>query len=334
MRPFPNRLSIRSFFPFLTLVCLILSTSVAQEQGVLKSNKPEELVNSIGMKLVMIPAGEFQMGSGELVHLIAPSDEPKHAVTISQSFYMSVCEVTKGQFAEFVNDVGYKTDAEKNRGGMGLGKSVMTRANDTVFPVERNKSYTWSKTGFFQMPNYPVVNVSWNDAIAFCEWLSKRENCNYQLPTEAQWEYACRAGTQTRYFNSDKDADLHKIGNLLDEKAQDVFHFHEASRENDGYAATAPVGRFPANSFGLRDMHGNVNEWCKDIYGKYPEEAVSDPVGPTEGSERVVRGGSWYSTTNGKMARSAARQHGEPSHCDFNTGFRVVMIPQLSATAK
>jgi formylglycine-generating enzyme required for sulfatase activity len=334
---FAHRNAIRSFFSLLTFVHSFLPIGVAQERDALQTIKPEELVNSIGMKLVMIPAGEFQMGSTvrEAAPLIASAmDEvPMHLVTTSHSFYMSVCEVTKGQFAEFVTDVGYKTDSEKHGGGLGLGSARTSRANGISNPTVRNDRYSWRQTGFFQMDSYPVVNVSWNDATAFCEWLSKKENRNYQLPTEAQWEYCCRAGTRTRYFNGDDANSVSKIGNVADQRAQTILGFHEVIRGNDWHACTAPVGRFPANSFGLRDMHGNVNEWCKDIYGKYWEEAMSDPVGSTEGSERVFRGGSWYSPY-ADSARCAARQHRDPSHCDFQIGFRVVMIPQPSATVE
>ena len=121
--------------------------------------------------------------------------------------------------------------------------------------------------GFAQSDNHPVLNVSWNDAMEFCRWLSREEGKTCRLPTEAEWEYACRAGTTTRYFHGNDSEGLEKMGNVAD--AAFVGQFPELEgvvRANDGYAYTSPVGSFLQNAFGLSDMHGNVWEWCADWY--------------------------------------------------------------------
>ena len=141
-----------------------------------------------------------------------------------------------------------------------------------------------------------MVNVSWNDAVAFCKWLSKKEGKTYRLPTEAEWEYACRAGTTTRYYSGDDPETLAKVGNVADAAAKAKFpDWKYTIKANDGYVFTAPVGKFKPNAFGLYDMHGNAWQWCADWYGAeyYAASPADDPTGPDSGNGRVLRGGSW-----------------------------------------
>ena len=176
-------------------------------EGVRKStatSSKQQITNSIGMKLTLIPAGEFMMGSGESAEATAAffnksygedllkadyfkDEHPQHRVRITKPFYLGTYHVTRGQFRQFVKDTGYKTDAEKGEKPGAFGWNPDKKESDF------NEKYSWRNAGFEQTDEHPVVNVSWNDAVAFCKWLSKKEGKTYRLPTEAEWEYACRA---------------------------------------------------------------------------------------------------------------------------------------------
>src|SRR5262249_48557534 len=150
-----------------------------------------------------------------------------------------------------------------------------------------------------QTDEHPVVNVTWNDAVAFCGWLSRKTGRKCELPTEAEWEYACRAGSRTKYYHGDDPEGLAKIANVADASFLKVFPDNTyAIKADDGYAFTAPVGRFQPNAFGLYDMLGNVWEWCSDHHDAkyYRESPAADPKGPSAGEYHVLRGGSWFRT--------------------------------------
>lgn len=275
------------------------------ELGRAKSQLEPEIVNSLKMRLKLIPAGDFLMGRTESESRILRSfdwsadkfqgrdETPAHRVQITKPFYMGIHEVTVGQFREFVNDTGYTTDAERDRGG---GRSFINGDGD--FQIRRG--LTWRNPGFFQTDSHPVVQVSWKDANEFCDWLSQKEGQRYSLPTEAQWEYACRAGTETRYFNGDDPENLVTVANTRDATIKSRFpSWGSTLRGRDGYVYTAPVGSFRANPFGLHDMHGNVWEMCADWYSKSPYaqrigRVTEDPEGPSSGREHVNRGGCFY----------------------------------------
>ena len=168
---------------------------------------------------------------------------------------------------------------------------------------------------------------SWNDAVAFCQWLSRKEGKNYRLPTEAQWEYACRAGTTTRYSNGDDPKQVVRVANIQDAGDREEFpHVQEIMMPKDG-KFTVAVGGLPANEFGLHDMHGNVWEWCSDWYGKdyYAKSPKDDPTGPESGEKRVRRGGGWNSFP--LYARALFRNWNVPCTRCVNLGFRVVCDP-------
>jgi formylglycine-generating enzyme required for sulfatase activity len=171
----------------------------------------------------------------------------------------------------------------------------------------------WRNPGLWrpQADDEPVVQVCWNDAQAFCDWLSKREGVPYRLPFEAEWEYACRAGGERLWSSGDDPDGLGDVAWV---------------RSNAGFV-THPVGRKKANAFGLFDMHGNVWEWCKDRYAPtYPVEAVDDPKGPPEGPDRVLRGGSWDQSEL-ETTRSSVRLHRPSSFRYYTVGFRVRRSP-------
>ena len=281
---------------------------------------PQVITDSIGMKLVLIPAGEFTMGSPEGEE-DRDWDETQHRVCITKPFYLGVYEVTVEDFRQFVTGTGYKTDAERDRGGYAW--------SETAGPSEGpDPKYSWRNPGFTQTDRHPVVNVSWNDAVAYCGWLSRKEGQTYRLPTEAEWEYACRAGTTTRYSHGEDSEGLVKVGNVADAAfAARVPELMGGIKASDGYAFTSPVGNFLPNPFGVYDMNGNVWEWCADWYGEgyYQKSPLSDPPGPTTGSFRVFRGGSWnYSAW---VCRSASRTWMPPDNSYVTQGFRVALVP-------
>ncbi|MDB4810176.1 formylglycine-generating enzyme family protein [bacterium] len=166
----------------------------------------------------------------------------------------------------------------------------------------------------FKGSTNPVEQVNWEDAAEFCERLSalpgeRSAGRVYRLPTEAEWEYACRSGTTTKYSFSDEAGSLGEYAWYI----------------SNSNSRTHPVGEKLANSWGLHDMQGNVWEWCSDRYGDYPSDAVTDPIGPQSGSDRVGRGGSWFITAEG--CRSANRFRNHPSNRNYGYGFRVTCVP-------
>lgn len=282
------------------------------------------------MKFQRIPAGSFFMGSNETKEQLEAagfavpydvSDEsPQHRVTISQEFHMGIHEVTRGQFAAFVRATGYKTDAEKDGVG-GWGYNAKTKGS------EQKPEYHWQNTGFPQTDDHPVVNVSWNDARAFYEWLSGTERVPYRLATEAEWEYACRAGTTTRYSTGNDASSLQGYANVQDTSFDSKFPGLDFAKYpsfsfNDRHSFTAPVGSFKANGFGLYDMHGNVLEWCQDDSRKYQDREMVDPNFVFERSDRVSRGGGWHSAP--VDVRSSHRSRLVAGGRNFFLGFRLV----------
>ncbi len=297
---------------------------------------PVEWTNSIGVKFVLIPPGEFEMGSTQeqVKHFLEeakkqglpqwyieqlPAEAPRHRVRITRAFCLGEHEVTLGRFRQFVEATGYKTDAEK-QGNRAWGLNLTTGGWEELHEC------TWRNPGFPQEDRHPVVAVSWNDADAFCQWLSRKEAQTYRLPTEAQWEYACRAGSTTLYFGGDDPACLQRYGNVGDVslKAACPRLRSEMCAWRDGHAFTAPVGSFEPNAFGIYDMHGNVWEWCADFWSPdyYHESPVSDPAGPPAGASRVCRGGSWnYDYPD--LFRCAYRYLNHPDLRGLDLGFRV-----------
>jgi formylglycine-generating enzyme required for sulfatase activity len=320
----------------LVLIWLVLCLPLPAQA---ETSKPlKTITNSIGMSLVRIEPGEFWMGNKESAEELTSrfKDEgatpesfasayPRHKVRITKPFYMGTYEVTKGEFRKFVEATNYQTEAERGEtGGGGL--------NEAQNKFERGPRYTWQNTGWKPYDDtHPVVNVSWNDTQRFCKWLSSQEKTAYRLPTEAEWEYACRAGTETLFWNGDAPENLTQVANVRDLTAIEKFPMLKTMmKTSDGYACTAPVGSYPANPWGLHDMHGNVTEWTADVYdfNAYRNRAGTTTVDPfvTSGAEslplRVWRGGSWGSLS--MIARSAVRLKSTPDYRYYDAGFRVV----------
>ena len=239
----------------------------------------EKFTNSIGIEFASIPAGKFLMGSPATEKERSPN-ETQHEVTLTQGFLMGVHEVTQAQYAQV------------------MGKN----------PSD------------FQGDNLPVETVSYKDALEFCQKLSdlpaeKAAGRKYRLPTEAEWEYCCRAGTSTPFH----------FGNELNgtQANCDGEFPYGTTQKGPSLGKTSPVGSYPPNAWGLHDMHGNVWEWCADRYGDYPKGPITDPLGSEVGSYCVFRGGSWNDVA--AICRSADRFRDDPSLRDGRVGFRLAL---------
>jgi formylglycine-generating enzyme required for sulfatase activity len=230
---------------------------------------PSTIGNVVGIKLQLIPAGIFKMGDARG----GPREQP-HRVTLTQPFYLGVHEVTRKQWKQVMGSV----------------------------------------PGNWEQASRPVEQVSWEEAVEFCRKLSalpeeRKAGRVYRLPTEAEWEYACRAGSTTSYSFGE------------DEKLLGDYSWFDGNSSNQTY----PVGQKKPNVWGLYDMHGNVWEWCSDWYGDYPDGEATDPQGPSSGSERVRRGGGWLSSA--RNCRSANRDWSIPSYRSYDFGFRLALSP-------
>jgi formylglycine-generating enzyme required for sulfatase activity len=258
------------------LVIAVLSPSHAIS---VEKKKPKSFTNSVGMKLVSIGAGEFRMGS-PASEKTRDDDEAQHAVRLSRGFYMSTTEVTQGQFMKVMGTTPWK-----------------------------------DKTFVKEDANQAASYISWEDATKYCVRLSKKEGRKYRLPSEAEWEYACRGGTTTVFSFGDDRKNLGSYGWY-------GGVIGDGSAKSEKYAHA--VGQMRANAWGLYDMHGNVYEWCSDWYGKdyYGKSPVVDPVGPSSGSERVLRGGSWG--IDAQYCRSAFRCGYTLTFRNDSVGFRVL----------
>jgi len=254
----------------------------------------KEITNSVGMKLVLIPKGRFLMGS--------PPDEVgshdskrRHEVTISRDYYLGVHEVTQAQYKKV------------------MGKNPSYFQGDQV--AERHPQ-TNRVVKDVDSSNHPVESVSWDEAVEFCQRLSalpeeKKAGRVYRLPTEAEWEYACRAGSQTVYG----------YGNNAESLGEYAWY------DGNSGSKTHSVGQKKPNAWGLHDMHGNAWEWCSDWFGAdyYTQSPKDDPKGPLSGSFRVLRGGSWLNPAG--FCRSAHRDGRFPDYRNLNLGFRVSAGP-------
>jgi len=271
--------------------------------------------NDVKLTMVLIPPGEFLMGTngidlGKLIEerkaekadaniLLLKMEGPQHFVRITKPFWLSKYEFQTGQFRQFVASTGYKTDAETN--GKGGFKAVDGK------PV-RQPDVSWDMLKNTKGDQGPVVNVSWNDAVKCCEWLSEQNvGWTFSLPTEAQWEYACRSGSTTPWYGCETEEDLQQYA-WFETNAKWIQR----------------CGRLKPNAFGLYDMHGNVWEWCLDwLSGIYRNSPTDDPVRTEEVEHplRVNRGGCFYNPA--RSLRAAKRGFAPPESCMFDRGFRV-----------
>jgi formylglycine-generating enzyme required for sulfatase activity len=253
----------------------------AKRAGIEDAQITLALDGNLTMKLTLIPAGKFLMGSPAGEKDREDEEGPPHEVTISKPFYVGVYTVTQAQWkAVMGTTVAQQRDrADKDSSLFGVGD------------------------------DHPMYFVSWEEAVDFCKRLSQKTGRAARLPAEAEWEYACRAGSKTRFSFGD-DTEYEQL-------TEYVWY------ENNSDSKTHPVGRKKPNGWGLYDMHGNVWQWCSDWAGSYGKEAQTDPTGPASGSDRVLRGGSW--NNNAHHCRSAIRQGRSPDYRIHFLGFRVVV---------
>ncbi len=267
--------------------------------------------------MVRIPSGSFLMGSPETEAGRDSDEGPQHRVNVA-SFTISRTEITVAQFRQFVQDSRYQTTAEKNGEGC-------VGWNEKEKKTEQLPQRNWSNPGFKQTDDHPVVCVSWDDAQAYVAWLSDRTGVTYRLPTEAEWEYAARAGTTTaRYYRDDQQC---VYANGAGQEAKSIADSGWILANcSDGYVYTAPVASFGKNPFGLFDMLGNVREWTQDCWHESNDNAPTDGSAwlNTNGGDcdrRVVRGGSWGSYP--QFLRSALRVRYYSDVAIVDLGFRV-----------
>jgi formylglycine-generating enzyme required for sulfatase activity len=267
--------------------------------------------------MVAIRPGQFVMGSPDTETGRFSNEGPQHTVTIPKPFAISRCEITVKQFKQFVQETGYKTTAET----VGKGCNIWNPEKKEVQQPDKN----WNSAGFSQTEQHPVVCVSWQDAQHFVQWLSQRTGALYRLPTEAEWEYAARADSETaRYFGDQSQCDY---ANGLGQEAKMIADTTWILADcPDGYVYTAPVGSFKPNTFGLYDTLGNVYEWTQDCWhDSYQKAPLDGSVWlESEGGacdRRVVRGGLWI--INPRGLRSANRSRINTDDAYLNLGFRV-----------
>lgn len=258
-----------------------VTVEVATPDG-LRAANITYFINSIGMRFARIEPGSILMGlTDQQARRLGMHKLPAHRVTITRPFYLAAFETTNKNYEQYL----LKTNRQRPK-------------------------YQRGKDG----DEHPVEPVTWREAVDFCRWLSAKEGRLYRLPTEAEWEYACKAGTSTRFYWGDASWDCNKanVGGL------------KKNRETwleDGYMFTAPVGTYPPNPWGLYDMIGNSWEWCNDWYGRYTAEPVTDPQGPTSGHLRVYKGGNWSTRT--RDINAAIRDGDDPADVPDIRGFRV-----------
>ncbi|MFO0850141.1 MAG: SUMF1/EgtB/PvdO family nonheme iron enzyme [Gemmataceae bacterium] len=303
------------------------ATQVVEVDGTLKRVPlATEVTNTVRMPLRLISAGTFTMG------IKGKEEPPLHdqtprEVELTRPFYLGATEVTVGQFRQFLKDSGEQTEAERSdKGGFGYVKGSPPPS------FTQRKEFTWADPGFKQGDDHPVVNVTWNDATAFCKWLSKKESRRYRLPTEAEWEYAARANGAGKFpFGDTAVGPLRGAANVFDQAlaqqfAADLPRFRAGAFPfNDKYPFTAPVKSFKPNEFGLYDMFGNVFEMCEDWYGILPNLPRQNPVRTVAASEegmKVARGGSFLSFDAEGVAQRYQLQIATPF---MDIGFRVVL---------
>ncbi len=303
MKLFPNKLSwILALF-----VVLLTFSTTSQSSPILKWRLPKKEIRTVsrpkipfhpkpgqvwkdpylGMEFVWVPGGCYKMGCGWWTSSCSGDEKPVHEVCVD-GFWMGKHEVTFDQYDRFCEETGRE---KPDDGGWGRGRR-------------------------------PVINVSWHDAKAFANWLSQKTGYKFRLPTEAEWEYACRSGGKDQMFAGFSDvSQLYRYANFCDRNCPLSWKTKE---QDDGYSYSAHVGSYTPNGLGIYDMSGNVWEWCEDWYDKnyYTRSPAKNPRGPSRGAHRVIRGGCWLN--NPRLLRCANRLYAAPDDKYDNLGFRLL----------
>ena len=286
------------------------------------ASSPDDMIVDLGgvtLETRRVPHGSFTQGAPATEPGHDKEEEPAHHVTITKDFWIGKVPVTRGQFAKFVADTRYVSDAEKGQsGGAGWAGAMIPDGGKGPVLVQK-KEFTWRNPGFTQTDEHPVVLVSYGDANAFVGWASRKSGKRVRLPTESEWELAARGGTTTAWS-----------GGVAAESDPASYGWFKPNAGN----GTRPVGQKKANPLGLFDMSGDVMEWCRDVYAPYHEGALVDPEVTTntanEPERRVLRGGSWF--RDPKRGRSAARYKNTPGSRNADNGFRVVVTNEETVT--
>ncbi len=281
-----------------------------------------DTVESLGIPgpdMVVIPAGTFMMGSPDDEDDRMSNEGPRHRVTFNRGFALGQTEVTVGEFQAFVDDTGYRTDAER------AGASRTYDLNSGRMDRQSGINWRHDYAGRDADDDLPVLHVSWNDAQAYADWLAEQTGRAYRLPSEAEFEYALRAGTQSRYWWGDGSPDrpVENVTGDGDQSPTGARWNVAFRRYSSGHWGPAPVGSLEANPFGLHDMGGNVMEWTEDCWhSSYVRAPADGTAWVNPGCERrVIRGGAWSSTP--ALSRSAFRISSLPDGADMRVGFRV-----------
>ena len=275
-------------------------------------------------RMVVIPAGEFAMGSPATEAGRGVDEGPQRQVSIAQAFALGRSEVTVAEFRRFADESGYRTEAERDARAQGCSGFIY--ADPAAGSPGAQAVTSWRSPGLAQADSHPVLCVSWNDARAYAQWLSRKTGKRYRLPSESEWEYAARAGSVTARYWGEDPAQACRFANVADQSRFQTWSFGQKHECTDGYYFTAPAGGFSPNRFGLYDMLGNAWEWTEDCWNPGYAGAPADGSAWLTGdcAQRVCRGGSW--STVPRFARSAARNRNTADHRDNLTGFRLARI--------
>ena len=310
---------MRAWPPLIAILAALGVQSSAIAQNPLTAAQEQELKPGNTFKecdgcpeMVVVPAGAFALGSPGSEADRAENEGPQHRVTIGKWFALGKFELTVDQFADFVKATGYDT-----------GSVCDVWLNGTW---EERQGYSWRNPGFAQGGAQPAACLSWDDAKSYLAWLSRKTGKPYRLPTEAEWEYAARAGTAARFHFGADDNDYCRYGNGADQTAANEVPGAKAWNVlpcSDGHAYTAPVGSFAPNAFGLYDTHGNVFEWVEDCWNESYAGAPADGSAWTAGDckVRVQRGGAWGYPRD--YLRLAVRGRQPQAYRYVNAGIRV-----------
>lgn len=292
------------------------------------------------VRMILVSGGTFEMGSEFYLSvedknekIFFQDESPVHNVHITKNFWVAETETTVGQFRRFVQETGYLTEAEIAGQSLGEYSESITSGSKLSGSWTQGKRLNWKNPGYYQSDYHPVSHVSWNDAKAFCRWLSDKTGRTYRLLSEAEWEWAAGGQTHTRYSWGNEEPKGKEGGNIADAAFQETFpnwKYPILSTYLDYFAFPAPVGSYLPNAFGLFDMTGNVWEWVEDLYSStyYKTSPGNDPRGPDklpEGSEikRVHRGGGFDWEL--PYLRVAKRRAALPQSTSINVGFRVAL---------
>lgn len=260
--------------------------------------------------MVVLPAGSFEMGSRPDEPERDDDESPAHAVRFERAFALSRFEITREQFSRFADSARMSSSSD--------GCSFWDGTRSV-----RDRERTWRSPGFEQGPDSPVVCISWKDAKAYVNWLARTTKQSYRLPSEAEWEYGARGGTASGRPWGEDLASACRHANVADQSLQKVLRDRVSHECDDGYAYTAPVGRFQPNAFGLHDMIGNVWEWVEDCWSAGYDRAPTNGSAWTRGDcgRRVVRGGGWLAGP--PVTRAAFRYRNDTGEREESLGFRV-----------